>query len=246
MRPRDRSGVVRVGRLFAFGVRAQWTLGGVLWNSMNRGMVIPHANAVMLSSALFHTLTSGSRPPLVHTPSNVPTSVWSRYRYRLETTGPRIELTTDIIRRVSTSNDICLGISRLFAQFTTTSSNTKMSSTFLRPIFRTSAFRNPSLILRTGFKPTPLARPATLLRPTVLSMVNPNAAMWQVRSVASSVSNKPGSQTLEHAATNIKEELGNSATDLAKKIAGSNLIVDRAGDSFVSISSCCTCHSRDS
>lgn len=59
--------------------------------------------------------------------------------------------------------------------------------------------------------------------------------------VASSVSNRPGSQTLEHAATNIKEELGNSATDLAKGIAGANLTVDSvsdsSGDSFIGITS---------
>lgn len=40
------------------------------------------------------------------------------------------------------------------------------------------------------------------------------------RTVASTVSNKPGSQSLPHAAQNIKEETGNSATDFAKTIAG--------------------------
>lgn len=40
------------------------------------------------------------------------------------------------------------------------------------------------------------------------------------RTAASSVSNKPGSQTLPHALQNIKEETGNSAADLAKTIAG--------------------------
>ena len=50
---------------------------------------------------------------------------------------------------------------------------------------------------------------------------------------------RPGSQTLEHAATNVKEELGNSASDLAKVIAGANVtnggIVDSGADSFVSL-----------
>jgi len=66
-----------------------------------------------------------------------------------------------------------------------------------------------------------------------------NSAVWQIRMVASQVSNRPGSQTLEHAATNIKEELGNSASDLAKGIAGANLtsdsVVDHSGDSFIGI-----------
>ena len=42
------------------------------------------------------------------------------------------------------------------------------------------------------------------------------------RSVASLVSGRPGSQTFEHAATNIKEEVGNSAADLAKAIAAND------------------------
>jgi hypothetical protein len=46
------------------------------------------------------------------------------------------------------------------------------------------------------------------------------------RNAASSVSGRPGSQTLGHAALNIKEEVGNSAMDAAKTIAGGNLEVD--------------------
>jgi hypothetical protein len=57
------------------------------------------------------------------------------------------------------------------------------------------------------------------------------------RPVASSVSGKPGSQSLEHAATNIKEEVGNSAADLAKVIAACNVTQDSVGptgsESFV-------------
>lgn len=47
-----------------------------------------------------------------------------------------------------------------------------------------------------------------------------------VRGVASQVSGRPGSQTFDHAATNIKEELGNSSADLAKSIAGGNVFTD--------------------
>jgi hypothetical protein len=59
------------------------------------------------------------------------------------------------------------------------------------------------------------------------------------RYVASTVSGRPASQTLEHAATNVKEELGNSATDLAKVIAGANVtqdaIANSSEDSFLGI-----------
>ncbi|PIL24509.1 hypothetical protein GSI_14264 [Ganoderma sinense ZZ0214-1] len=47
-----------------------------------------------------------------------------------------------------------------------------------------------------------------------------------VRGAASSVSGRPGSQTLEHAAENIREEVGHSAADLAKSIAGGNVYAD--------------------
>ncbi|EMD38233.1 hypothetical protein CERSUDRAFT_113393 [Gelatoporia subvermispora B] len=51
-------------------------------------------------------------------------------------------------------------------------------------------------------------------------------AAFTTRGVASSVSGRPGSQSLGQAATNIKEELGNSSGDLAKVIAGSNVFSD--------------------
>ena len=57
------------------------------------------------------------------------------------------------------------------------------------------------------------------------------------RSVASSVSNKPASQSLPHAITNAKEEAGNSASDLAKTIAGNITSAETAlskSDTFVS------------
>ncbi|PCH36513.1 hypothetical protein WOLCODRAFT_140496 [Wolfiporia cocos MD-104 SS10] len=47
-----------------------------------------------------------------------------------------------------------------------------------------------------------------------------------VRGAASSVSNKPGSQTFRQAAQNIREEVGHSAGDLAKAIAGANWFQD--------------------
>lgn len=50
--------------------------------------------------------------------------------------------------------------------------------------------------------------------------------MFQKRMVASSVSNKPASQSFEHAATNLKEELGGTASDVAKIIAGANVTQD--------------------
>lgn len=46
------------------------------------------------------------------------------------------------------------------------------------------------------------------------------------RSVASSVSGRPASQTMGQAALNIKEEVGNSAADLAKVIASANMTND--------------------
>jgi len=60
------------------------------------------------------------------------------------------------------------------------------------------------------------------------------------RGVASSVSGRPASQTAQHAATNIKEEVGNAATELAKSIAGANLPVDNVkpmNDTFLGITS---------
>ncbi|KAF5386666.1 hypothetical protein D9615_001568 [Tricholomella constricta] len=83
-------------------------------------------------------------------------------------------------------------------------------NTLFRPFTRTPAFRN-----------SPLAFRRQIARPILV-----NSTLLHRRTVASSVSNRPGSQTLEHAATNIKEEVGNSATDLAKVIAGANVAKD--------------------
>lgn len=72
---------------------------------------------------------------------------------------------------------------------------------------------------------------ATLRRSAFALRAPPRAPRYQplrpkpispilVRGAASSVSGRPGSQTVAHAATNVKEELGNSASDVARTIAG--------------------------
>ena len=90
-----------------------------------------------------------------------------------------------------------------------------------RPILRSIVVRNTPIAIRPTARPIRLGVTATLLH---------------ARTVASSVSMRPGSQTLEHAATNVKEELGNSAADLAKVISGANMTTDSVSDteSFVS------------
>ena len=65
---------------------------------------------------------------------------------------------------------------------------------------------------------------------------HPSANPLLARGVASSVSGRPASQTPQHAATNIREEVGNAASELAKSIAGANLPVDNVkptNDTFV-------------
>ena len=97
-----------------------------------------------------------------------------------------------------------------------------MNSLF-RPILRSIVVRNTPLAIRPAARPIRLGVTAT-------------RTLVPVRTVASSVSMRPGSQTLEHAATNVKEELGNSAADLAKAISGANMTTDSVSDteSFVS------------
>src|SRR6266540_472330 len=98
-------------------------------------------------------------------------------------------------------------------------------SVFLRPLLRSFSEFKPALRRHPPFFP---------IRPHLQPL--PTAPLR--RSVASLVSGRPGSQTLDHAATNVKEELGNSAADLAKVIAGANLthdpISNSSEDSFVS------------
>ncbi len=106
-------------------------------------------------------------------------------------------------------------------------------NSFFRPLLRTYVRRSPTIAARTtlpGFR-----RPMGLVRP---ERVLPASIGLHKRTVASSVTNKPASQTLEHAATNVKEELGDTAADVAKIIAGANVTTDAVSDtatnSFVS------------
>jgi len=74
------------------------------------------------------------------------------------------------------------------------------------------------------------------LRPAAI-----NLSQVHARFAASSVSGRPGSQTIEHARQNVKEEVGNSLTDWARSIAGGVFTVDSvkpSKDSFVCILSC--------
>ena len=75
--------------------------------------------------------------------------------------------------------------------------------------------------------------------------VSPLAAVSTLqprRYVASSVGSRPASQNLKHAALNIREEVGNSAADAARSIAGGNLATDyvppEKNSSFVSRQTC--------
>ncbi|KAI5124083.1 hypothetical protein M0805_003910 [Coniferiporia weirii] len=70
--------------------------------------------------------------------------------------------------------------------------------------------------------------------------LHPAALMLRARGVASSVTNRPGSQTPSHAAQNIKEEVGNTASSVARGIAGANVTVDSvqpADGSFLGVTS---------
>ncbi|KAF7779000.1 hypothetical protein Agabi119p4_3345 [Agaricus bisporus var. burnettii] len=95
----------------------------------------------------------------------------------------------------------------------------------MNPLFRqslrASAYRLPSALGRSAIpalrRPMPIARPVKIIT---------SPLMFQKRMVASSVSNKPASQSFEHAATNLKEELGGTASDVAKIIAGANVTQD--------------------
>ncbi|KAJ7799839.1 hypothetical protein B0H14DRAFT_2387779 [Mycena olivaceomarginata] len=77
--------------------------------------------------------------------------------------------------------------------------------------------------LRTAFNRSPLAARHRLslgIRPAVLS-VSPH--FLQTRGEANQVGLKPGSEDFSHAKQNIKEEAKNSASELAKMIAGANV-----------------------
>ncbi|PSR75380.1 hypothetical protein PHLCEN_2v9138 [Hermanssonia centrifuga] len=89
--------------------------------------------------------------------------------------------------------------------------------------------RTTPLVFRRNLSSAPnrLLNPCLTAKPsTSISLHYPRQTQIIVRSIASQVSGRPGSQTVEHAATNIKEELSNSSADLAKSIAGGNYFSD--------------------
>lgn len=106
---------------------------------------------------------------------------------------------------------------------------TATMNTLFGTLSRTTALRRAPLALhrssqfQSSFQFT--ARPAAV-----------NLAQVHARFAASSVSGRPGSQTIEHARQNVKEEVGNSMTDWARSIAGGVFTVDSVKptkDSFV-------------
>src|ERR1700759_2966026 len=90
----------------------------------------------------------------------------------------------------------------------------------LTSLVRSSALRRTPFILRTS-------NGTRVLQPSMISRsLLQRPALLQARFAASSVSGRPGSQSVEHAARNVKEEVGNSAADWAKAIAGGNFTQD--------------------
>ncbi|EJD53104.1 hypothetical protein AURDEDRAFT_54788 [Auricularia subglabra TFB-10046 SS5] len=77
-----------------------------------------------------------------------------------------------------------------------------------------------SFLSRTSLVARPLVRSAGL-------RAAPASLVLQRRHVASTVSGRPASQSLPHAAQNIKEEVGNSAADLARSLAGGPLNIGK-------------------
>ncbi|KAI0076448.1 hypothetical protein K474DRAFT_1644947 [Panus rudis PR-1116 ss-1] len=99
-----------------------------------------------------------------------------------------------------------------------------------RPLSTSTKLQNPLLSISARSSPPTLSKATTYF---------PNHGQLYIRGVASQVSGRPASQTIEHAATNIKEELGNSSADLAKSIAGGNVFTDAVSaptkDTFLGI-----------
>ncbi|KAI0647573.1 hypothetical protein C8Q79DRAFT_960215 [Trametes meyenii] len=96
------------------------------------------------------------------------------------------------------------------------------------PAFR----RSPLIFGRRGLSTSPSSL-SPLGRTSILNLKtlsSPTISAFRsgliVRGAASSVSGRPGSQTAAHAAQNIREEVGQSAADLAKSIAGGNVYQD--------------------
>ncbi|KZS89959.1 hypothetical protein SISNIDRAFT_458280 [Sistotremastrum niveocremeum HHB9708] len=75
-------------------------------------------------------------------------------------------------------------------------------------------------------RPLALRRAPLPLYNNALRAAAPSFNSIRIRTVASTVSGKPGSQSLGHAVTNAREEAGNTASDVAKTIAGSNMAQD--------------------
>jgi len=88
----------------------------------------------------------------------------------------------------------------------------------IRPVVRATVLRHsaPHSHL-TSFTLAPLQHSH------ILKLAN---AFQQQRGEASKVSGRPASQTISQAAVNVREEVGNSATDWAKVIAGGNFTED--------------------
>ena len=98
-------------------------------------------------------------------------------------------------------------------------------------LFQRSFYTAATRTLQLGTKPQRFSPP-----PAVASMLQPR------RSVATSVGSRPASQNIRHAALNIREEVGNSAADAARSIAGGNMATDYVPSdkqtSFVSLQTC--------
>ncbi|OSD08319.1 hypothetical protein PYCCODRAFT_1429391 [Trametes coccinea BRFM310] len=94
------------------------------------------------------------------------------------------------------------------------------------------AFRRAPLVLGRGLSTSSSLKSPLARSPFIHSSTLPRSTtslLWNqliVRGAASSVSGRPGSQTLGHAAQNIREEVGQSAADLAKSIAAGNVFQD--------------------
>ena len=83
------------------------------------------------------------------------------------------------------------------------------------------ALRRAPMSLRRPLATSPFVTPS--IARTAPSLLRNSLFL---RGAASAVSGRPGSQTVGHAAQNIREEVGQSAADLAKSIAGGNVFAD--------------------
>lgn len=88
----------------------------------------------------------------------------------------------------------------------------------IRPVFRVTALRRCA--------PHSRLAPSTLVRLQPSHILKLSNAFQQQRGEASRVSGRPASQTISQATINVREEVGNSATDWAKVIAGGNVTGD--------------------